>query len=649
VLAEDGSPLADVLVRAIGRPKSPLRPREASASKVDERDLEEKVRDLVAEHLWMEATQRETRTDANGDYVLAGLADAIFSLAAHREGYEIQAVDRSGGILPDSEVDFRAAPVVAVPVALILPDGGEPPRARVSFEGSGHKTSETWTPARSTLRVRPGTYRVEANVEEPVPMMDSVDGVALEVGGVASTVTLFLRARTGIRGRVIFPRDEEPESVLVLLQRLAPGREPDPERLLEMGTKSTAFRTKSWAFEFLDLDPGTYLLGAARQFGAPIARTALVHIDAGLVEQDLVVAPLEPEDALVLYVLDPAGRPTTDVRVHIGFRSEKSASFGSAAVIPRGDGSFLVLHPPRGKKEAGAAARHFLRVTSERWGHAEAAYVPRETSEVTIRLTEPATLEATVLGLDGSGLDRRLTVMLQETERRRPRPMILSSGTTEATPNSEGRVLLGPVQPGSYDVDLRVDKKTIAAVPVTLLPGKNKISVDLPPLYRLVVIVEAADPGRPVSLRWIDPRGGKATEDRELDEHRRATFEHLPAGEYWISLRGGRRLSQMRTFLPGPEVVTFRDVAPDSMAVTVDDPSGLLGEAGFATGDVVVGANGVLFAELDHVESFMGSAMSAGGAIRFQVSRGGQLLEISVDAERFRSGAHGGRLEWMIR
>jgi len=462
------------------------------------------------------------------------------------------------------------------------------------------------------------------------------------------------RSRSGVRGKVVFPKEQEPDSAIVYVLHLSPGRSPDPERLREVGKKSQVGRGDAFAFEWPNLDPGMYLLGAGWRAGGPVAAQAIVQVHEGILEHDLVLPPLDPSEYLILHVLDPAGRPDSDVRIWTGYRRGQATSVENATVVPRGQGSFLVLHPLRRREVNAPSARNFVRVDSENYGRREVEYIEGEATEVTIRFVEPATLDLTLRGVAESGLSQFLEILLQESVPEGPRSTIFSSRTAEAVPDSLGVCRLGPVQPGPYSVEIRIRdaalrNRTVAAAPATLLPGENRLSLDVPPLYRLVVVLEDPKPGLKVALRSTDPAGRETSGERDVGEDGRVTFEFLPAGEYWISLAGRRRLNQVRASLPGPEVVTFRDVPADAMAVTIRDPSGPLAKAGFETGDVVVGANGVAFQGLKDVEMFMASAMSSGSEIRFQVLRGARLLELAVDAQQFRSGDIGGTLEWMIR
>jgi len=652
VLTEDGAPLTGVLVRAMGRPKSPLGRTRRPGGSLDEPDLEEKIRDVVAEHRWILATRTETRTDSNGVFVLEDLPDAMFSLVAGLDGYDIQAWGRAGGLLPGAEVEFRAAQVVDVPVALFSPNGESPPRARVSFEGSGRRTTALWTPQEPTVRVRPGTYRVDGSTDDPSPATASLEAVTLEIGRAPPPVTLRLLARRGIRGKVLFPDDEEPEAALVSLVPLSPTPQDEEERLWGSGDRKSVHRRQGYAFEFLDLDPGTYVLGVARRHRDPLVAEETVQVTDRLVERDLAVPRLDPREVLVLHVLDPEGRPLREVEIEAGTRGRGRVSSGSAATVLRSDGSYLVLHPPREPSGDSREGTDFVRVHSRRYGSEEVEYRRDRDSEVVVRLEEPATLEVTLLAYLGSGF-WGLRGRLQPAAAFEQRWGRFQPGRPDVDPNMEGRLRFGPVQPGRYVVELRIPSKpgtwfTVATQEATLVSGENRISLGLPTLHRLVVVFEGAAPPQPLILQTVDPTGADVFIHGEVGDDGRATFERLPAGEYWVAL-GGQRVRSMRASLPGPEVVTFRVDAPDALAVTVEDPEGVLGRAGFRTGDVVVGVNGVSFRGSEDPGSSLGSALTSEREIVFRVLRGEALREIAVDLERFSMGSHGGRMEWIAR
>src|SRR6185503_14743297 len=115
-----------------------------------------------------------------------------------------------------------------------------------------------------------------------------------EAGASPPQVTLQLRGRPGIRGRVLFDPEDgflEPE---VRVLRIRPNDPPDLVKLAEEPTESTFSRGKESAFAFSDLVPGTYLLGVSRGKGiGPILASEVVQVVDQVVERDLNLPRLQ--------------------------------------------------------------------------------------------------------------------------------------------------------------------------------------------------------------------------------------------------------------------------------------------------------------------------------------------------------------------
>jgi len=561
VRAEDGTPLEGVLVRATGVRRRPPGERRGRRDLFEEPDVEQQVRDLLADHRWRQATQRETRTDASGAFSLSELADATYSVAAAVDGYEVRAVGRSSGVEPGGRVDFVAWTVVEVPFLVLLPDGRPAEGAEIEFDAEGRgSTTSPWSAERARVPMRPATYRVRASAGAASELRSESQTVAVEDGVEPSLVTLRLEGRTGIRGRIVFPEGEEPERAILYTLRLAGGA--GEETLRSEGTKTWVRRGWNFAFDLMDLPSGSYLLGAALDEQCPLALTQTVEVLDRVAEVEFAFPPLDPREFVLLRVLDPRGRNLRDVQIVSGFRGSKGSSSGSAAVIARDDGTFLVRHhSPSGGETADGV--NTIRARSPRYGEKEVEYVRGRVAEVTIAFEEPAVLEAAVAGYVGSGLEGSLRLLLRKGDPGgRPRNWSpFHDGGREGL-DAEGRRSFGPVQPGPYEVVLGIRDegnrhRPVEVVSIPLVPGENRLSVPIPPLYRLTVLVEDPRPGAQLLLEpRTQGRGGWSSRER-LGEDGQATFARLLAGDYRLSLVGSGRAARMSVSLPGPEHLVF--------------------------------------------------------------------------------------------
>ena len=107
-------------------------------------------------------------------------------------------------------------------------------------------------------------------------------------------------------------------------------------------------------------------------------------------------------------------------------------------------------------------------------------------SGITIRFGDAASLEVTVTGYQGSLSSAKLHVAIQKPSES---SMYIPSGKS---PDAEGRLTLGPVQSGSYELVLTVECDTHRSIPVSRTPvvlqdGVNRMTVSLPALYPLTV------------------------------------------------------------------------------------------------------------------------------------------------------------------
>ena len=533
-------------------------------------------------------------------------------------------------------VDFRARPVVWIRVSVVGADGTPPSTAMVIFKSESSTRSHSWTPASPDIRIESNVYTVHARTD--TGQTSPAREVVLKVGEEPPQLVLELQSRPAVAGRVSF-EGEEPRRAYIWFQKHAGGALPDGADLARGGGPRESLNASlDFRFNFTNLSPGTYVLGAGRtrEFAELVE---LVVVADRPVEKNLHVPRPDPANYICVRVLDPDGQPLRRVRFQVqkdytggGHRS------GSIGSIPQEDGTYWILRQVT-KPDEPEVRRHVLVATSREHGSKDAEFRPDADSTITIRFGDAASLELTVTGFRGSPFAPKLRVGLQKPSES---SMYIPSGKS---PDAEGRLTLGPVQPGSYELVLTVETDRHRSIPVSRTPvvlpkGVNRMTVPLPALYPLTVQVEDGD-GIRLMLRSVE-RGVPAVHiSKTVDKNGRATFDSLPAGDYTLT---AMPLGQMRISVPAAGVVRFTPRPVNALRVTITQPDGAMARAGFQTGDLVVGIDRTRFENLGHLQGLMTQARGKKTA-DFMVVRSGQELVIQFDPRKFFSQEPGGRTE----
>ncbi len=101
-----------------------------------------------------------------------------------------------------------------------------------------------------------------------------------------------------------------------------------------------------------------------------------------------------------------------------------------------------VLHEPDNERVNGKVVGVTLNVRSQKYGNKQLQYSIGETSELTVEFQEPASLEVTIAGYEGSGYEGLLVVSVQKHEEGAPgrsSPMRYYGGSSRSGVDSEGR------------------------------------------------------------------------------------------------------------------------------------------------------------------------------------------------------------------
>ncbi|MHC4163620.1 MAG: carboxypeptidase-like regulatory domain-containing protein [Planctomycetota bacterium] len=535
VRMEGGEPVAGALVVARPTTGAPRRKRRRGLAVPDEPSVEEWVRDLVTRRKWRDGARREARTDASGAYEITGLTNDKHSVSAYVAGYELRAArgQSAYNVRPDATVDFVARPIFELAVDVLLSDGSRPPWARIEVRGDSTGNT-TWRRDQPWIQLGPGTYKLQAVVDEE--HRSAEQQVIVEAGRPAPSLVFRLEGEPGIRGRILFPHGVQPGFVSVYALRFAGAKEPTHARLAGEG-KNTG---TSAAYEFESLEPGTYLVGAG--YGnTSIAVTAVVVVRDVVEEQDLTLPAPDAGRFIVVHVLDPEGTPLGNVRFETSYSGGTLGASGGGQFFRRAAGGFLVPHHSWDTLQYGADhadPRWSVKAISDEYGEIKQDYTPGEDEELTIRFRSGARLTVRIAGYVDSGHEGHLIVVLKEAGAHDP---YFGRRHREKMPDEHGKQRLGPYQPGTYEaiLVLRRSRGTVwplERVPLELRPGENELAIALPPLHTLTVV---AEPGLRVRVSSSGRRSGYGpTLQRATGEDGKAVFEHLPAGEYRVNLRG---------------------------------------------------------------------------------------------------------------
>lgn len=545
VRSADGEPLAGVAIHLLPR-------REGDASRTrkpgeEATDLATAVRSAIDRARWRHLSKRSTTTTADGTYRLEGLADLAGSLSADLPGWKIQADDprKRRNLRPDAEIDFTAKPVVRVSVTILLPDGAVPEVANLYLRQGHSMMHAPWHAKGAYAELEPGTWEITAHVSAPQSLKSDPKTVSVEAGKTPEPLRFQLATKGGIQGHVKFAPGEALSGGRVAVVRIPKGRKADAS-LLASSDKSTSLH--SWGrgapvFQFADLPPGRYLVGLCRTYnGAPVVFEEAEVTDES-VDVVIQVPPLEREDYVIVAVVGPDGKPAPSASIRTGYQSKAGGSSSGAVSIARSDGTQWVIHQ-EGADEGAGDVTYWVEAEHPEYGKQRAEYKRTRATTAQIRFGRPASLELTVTGVAGSRYEGRVHAVLSVARR-----SFRQEGTVL---DAEGRITFKGVQPGTYPVALSIGasrgQSEILRQDVEITSGTNRLTLDLPPLYD--VVVEGATGGFWIRSTRKEHRFHKSV--MGVSEGR-ATVDGLPAGEY--EARSGRKRLTFR--LPGASTVSF--------------------------------------------------------------------------------------------
>jgi hypothetical protein len=347
-----------------------------------------------------------------------------------------------------------------------------------------------------------------------------------------------------LRGTVHFRSASPIERVSVHLAALAAGREPDLEILSQFAPSAIVERAAPH-FVIGDLPPGDYVVGIALGAGGRVVDHVIATVGAGVVAIELEAAQPDVTRGITVTLLAPEGEREPNAEFHSSARGARRTWSKACTSIPMADGRHWLdldldaiaadLASDGGEVACSIAAR------SPRFGTA-AGTIERGQRELTIRFEEPAILELALQGHLGTTYEDRVGIELA-----------LGGGSRDFdvhAPRADGAVRIGPIAPGAYRMLISIleeggRREPVAVERLVLVSGPNRLGATVPPLSSLVV--ETA-PGTAGAIHLAGDLGERT---RKLNAATgRATFDHLPPGEYRVSYRRGELSGQAKVRLP---------------------------------------------------------------------------------------------------
>jgi hypothetical protein len=665
VVDREGAPLAGAILRAtrqVEPERAPTRSRTGESAPPAE-SLDDAVRGAVQSWYEKNGDRRETTSDGQGAYELPELREGRWTVQAWSDGWTLEALGDTT-VMPDATLDFSAAPVVRVEVAVLLPDGSPAPGAAIQVKRRSDRNprrTEAWSRATPLVALTSGEWELKATLGDPdqgpswpeylasKPLL-----VSLASGVEPPACTLRLEGAPGIRGEIRDLGRTPRRQLVVKYQALAAGATPDLKAMAR-AQDNTQVWVNNGRYAFKDLAPGRYLVGASRGWNERIAAHAVVEVGQGMVVQDLEIPALDPRWCVVVRAKDPAGRPLDDVTFTVqAVRGGQGLGGGNAATERQLDGSYWVPLDRFDNQywDGNAQADELdltkswpsdLKVTlwcwSARYG-SKSAEIASSTRTLELLFGEPAMLVAAVAGYAESGYAGRLSLSIERID---PGGSNNYWGGGDDKVGSDGTQKLGPVEPGAWRLSLWVQQRggnqwerTLGStIDVTLAPGENRASIALPALHTLIVEV----PGAPRTSVQLNPSGnaprGRSFNNgqRQTDASGRVTFEDVPAGEYVVTLRGGSG-GTMKVTVPAGGPVRFESTPENALVVYVNKNDGRLAGAGFKNRDMIVAVDGKEYATAAELQSALSARLSS-SSIALSLVRDGKPFDLTIDGAVF--------------
>lgn len=655
VLTKNGEPFEGASVSATpipDRKRSNKKPQTAGDREPD--GSADQVADRVQE---TRNTRKQTVTDSRGEFSLTDLQDDRYEIHITAPGHEIS---RDGRLWikahPGDHLEFLATTIIKVPVEIVLPDGEEPSVATVRYtqhkENGSLGSTLDWSAQDPVVDLYAGDFTLSVTSKHGGRRYVSrKQRVSILPDTTPEGLRFELTVRLGMKGKVTFPKGEAPRHADVVVIAGEQDQEVNPKLWKRPDKKAPIWPTE-YSYRLQIDEPGTYHVGVARSRGLEPVVYETVEVSDGIVLQDLEVPPLKPSEYVVVWALDSDGEVLDRVYLSTGRRTEKRSASRPALSFKREDGAHLVLHYEGDDEDWLKDAFFFVEVESPFYGRKTVQYRAAEKEEIQVQFDDPASLDVTMDGYIGSGLEGMLSLSVKQLRGKRSsrkgRPKYRPGGHFV---NSLGRVKFDILKPGEAEVVVSVKTKSgsqhvARGHPVVLKVGENHLEIPVPALHSLTVLFpETIAPGTGVKLDSAD-RGHRFFDGGpNVGEDRRVVFEELPAGEYTVSILDLGGSGQMNVSLAQDLEVVFEPRAINALRVSIQDPDGALARAGFEDGDLIIGFDQVKFESMGQMQLAFSGALTR-ALVSFTVLRGERQMEIPIEpAKIIGSNNHGGRID----
>ena len=633
ITLEDGTPLPGVKVTSVVS---------RSTSGYDEavrgaKSVEDQVRAEVETYRLIEATRRETASDAAGEFKVSRLPSLKFNFTFELEGYRFESVRGSPShwtTPPGTKLQITAIPSVTLEVSVEMPDGSVPDNVMLTtrelVEGTpaGGSSRRGWSANYDTLPLDNGTFEVTATAGAHEEYVSDSLVVQISNGTGPETIVLRLKEQNGVVGRLIMPEFYAEAHASVNLARNlgdeAREHRDRRERALSGESRSTASAHDNFSFAIVGVEPGSYWLTV--NIDSSVAHKEAIEIGTGLTRREITIRPPDRSKYVLVHVLDPDSKPLKGASISIT-RRFTTGSFGGSRYSRYVDGVYWVKvdDAREGSKEQGELLSVSVSVSHAAYG-SKAVELAEGASEVTVQFLEPAFISVTVSGYSSHPHAKDLVVTLDKSSPGWERGGVNATG--------KGGWKLGPFEPGTVQVWLHLltgdYSLPLSSTEVEAASGTTEVTLSIPPIYTFTLTKADAKKGDPASIAFTQAEQRRTLSwwgvTRYFNERGEVELGPVPAGEYQLNV--DRDI--MIVTVPGPARVEFKAAVFNALKVVIIDETEYMATAGFQTGDLIIGADGVEFKDRFQMWAVFRAAWGKEKA-KFTVSRGGAEFEIEVE------------------
>jgi hypothetical protein len=483
-------------------------------------------------------------------------------------------------------------------------------------------------------------YRVYASVGEKERLQSPQASVCVLPEVQVAPIVLKLAARRELYVLVHLPTGDVSGAGVYawLLGPGAPGTL-DPARFEEDGLQErVSFNSQEIGeARYLDVAPGTYLVGASRGGVAALPMDAMttVTIEDAPVEVELELPPLSPEHFIACRCVGA----DDEIKI-MGVEVSWSCSRGSWSARQSArdaDGCYRVyVKPPPTDAERVEFKAHAETAGREAAGSAE--WTDPTVRAVEIKIERLAELSVTVEGPDGMRAIRAGVLRLR-----------LLEGSIALHADSIGEDRHVRVRSGRNSLSVRVKTEgdgpcwEVERMPIELVPGINKLAVAAP-RFRTVTLSAPAVPAGTLAVlsldrvagacvvlgesSWDEPRGSSAT--AEFDTSGQASFELVPDGLVTVTVWDPSGPGAMRFAVAGDCRIEYAGKPLNAFWV-VRTVSWSDGEHSLEGGDALVGVDGARFESYADLTRLAQSTERRNGLL--MVLHGGALRTVPWELE----------------